>query len=331
MFERKPFANVFSVEQVFDVVRVHLPDRFDVVKRVSSFPSTGTVNRIRAMLEARRHQGDVNHVVGDVHFLALTLDPDRTVLTIHDCEFMERAGLVKRWIYLWLWLRLPVRRSRIVTVPTDAVAEDLARYVRFSAEKIHVIPDPVSPIFSGETRPFRQDEPVILQVGTRSNKNLERATRALEGLPCRLVVIGPLSRAQRTLLKDCHIRYEAHVDLPQQEVVRHYRDADLVLFASTKEGFGLPVVEAQAMGRPVVTSDRSPMSDVAGGAASLVDPLDVGSIRAGVRRIIEDRAYREKLVGAGLRNVERFSPETVSRAYASVYDEVVASSPRRRR
>jgi glycosyltransferase involved in cell wall biosynthesis len=330
MFERRPFPHQYSIEQVFDVVREHLPDRFDVVKVVAARHSTGTVNRVVSILDARRRQGDVNHIVGDVHFLALGLDPTRTVLTIHDAEFMERANAMKRWLYRWLWLRLPVRRSRVVVVPTEAVAEDLRRYVRFPAAKIRVIPDPVAPDFAEPSRPppTHADERRVLVVGTRSNKNLERSIRALEGMGVKLVVLGPLDDAQRTLLAERAVAFEEHAGVPRQTVVELYRSADLLLFPSTKEGFGVPIVEAQATGLPVVTSDLSPMRDVAGDGARVVDPFDVGSIREGVRRVLDDAAYRERLIESGRRNVVRFAPEAVAEAYATVYDEVLATTSR---
>jgi glycosyltransferase involved in cell wall biosynthesis len=329
LFHRKPTPHVFSIEQVFEVLRQRLPDRFDVAVAVSSWPSTGWIPRLRSMLEARRRQGDVNHVVGDVHFLALALDPARTVVTVHDCEFMERAGPLKRWIYLWLWLRLPVWRSGIVVVPTDAVRQDLERYVRFDPRKLRVVPDPVAPVFSPSPRPFHKDEPVILQVGTRRNKNLERVALALEGVPCRLVIIGPLSGDQRALLEGCTIRYESRSDLTEEEVADCYRRCDLMVFASTKEGFGLPVVEGQASGRPVVAGDRPPLPDVAGGAACLVDPFDVASIRAGILRVIEDAGYRDELVRSGLENVKRFDATAIAEQYAAVYDEILAAEAAR--
>jgi glycosyltransferase involved in cell wall biosynthesis len=327
MFERKPTPHVFSIEQVFEVVRAELPDRFDVRVAVSSWRSTGVIPRVRSVLEARGRQGDVNHVVGDVNYLDLLLRRDRTVVTIHDCEFLVRASAPKRWIYRWIWLRLPVWRARFVTVPTEDVRRDLERSVRFHPAKVRVIPDPVAPEFAPTERQFHGGRPVILQVGTRSNKNLERVAAALEGVPCHLVVLGPLSRAQRELLERCQVSYDASVDLSQEDVAGLYRECDLVVFASTKEGFGLPVVEAQASGRPVVASDRPPLTEVSGGAACFVDPLDVTSIRAGIRRVIDDEAYRARLVRDGLRNVSRFSAAAVAQRYASVYDEILSAVP----
>jgi len=330
LFSRKPTPHVYSIERVFDLIADRLPERFEPVKRVASYRSTGVIPRALAVLEARRRQGDLNHVVGDVNFLALLLRRERTIVTIHDCEFMERASPMKRWIYRWVWLELPARRAAMVIVPTHDVLEDLQRYTSVDPAKVRVIPMPVDPRFTPS--PMREDprEPVILQVGTRHNKNLEGVIRALEGMPCRLIVLGALTSTQRELLGRCGVRHEERVALPHDEVPRVYREADLVVFASTKEGFGLPIAEAQASGRPLVAGDRPPLPEVAGEGACLVDPLDVSSIRAGIRRVVEDAPYRRRLVEEGLRNVARFEAGRVADAHAALYDEVLASAAAQR-
>lgn len=329
LFSRKPTPEVFSIEQAFDLIAERLPEGFEPVKRVASYRSKGIVPRALAVLEARRRQGDLNHVVGDVNFLALLLRRDRTIVTIHDCEFMERAGPVKRSIYRWLWLELPARRAALVIVPTHDVLEDLQRHTSVDPAKVRVIPMPVDPRFGPS--PTRDDlsEPVLLQVGTRSNKNLERVIRALEGLHCRLIVLGALTTSQRELLARCGVRYDERVALPRDEVPAVYRECDVLVFASTKEGFGLPIAEAQASGRPVVAGDRPPLPEVAGEGACLVDPFDVEAIRAGITRVVQDAAYRGRLVQEGLRNAARFEAGKIAKAHAALYDEVLASLPAR--
>jgi glycosyltransferase involved in cell wall biosynthesis len=84
----------------------------------------------------------------------------------------------------------------------------------------------------------------------------------------------------------------------------------------------MPILEAQTVGRPVVTSNISSMPEVAGSAACLVDPYSVESIRAGVLRVIEDAEYRANLISAGFENTQRFKAETVARAYAELYAEL---------
>jgi glycosyltransferase involved in cell wall biosynthesis len=175
-------------------------------------------------------------------------------------------------------------------------------------------------------------QPVLLQVGTRPNKNLERVAVALRGIGCRLVVVGPLTPEQRQLLESSGVDVDERVDLADEEMVACYREADAVVFASTKEGFGLPVLEAQATGRPVITSLTSPLPEVSGGpaAACLVDPFDTTSIRAGIERVIGDAQYRSALVEAGLRNVQRYRVEPVADAFAQIYDEIAAAAGRQR-
>ena len=90
-------------------------------------------------------------------------------------------------------------------------------------------------------------------------------------------MIGRMSAAQVDAFVRHGVSYENHVDLPRAAVVEQYERCDLLAFASVYEGFGLPIVEAQAVGRPVVTSDLWSMPEVAGGAACLVDP---GAVRS---------------------------------------------------
>lgn len=96
-----------------------------------------------------------------------------------------------------------------------------------------------------------------------------------------------------------------------------------MLFPSTYEGFGLPIIEAQATGRPVLTSKLEPMSSVAGDAACLVDPYSVESIRAGVKKIIENESYRNELIEKGFKNVERFQLKNVTKQYIDLYQELI--------
>ena len=97
-----------------------------------------------------------------------------------------------------------------------------------------------------------------------------------------------------------------------------YRGARCLAYPSLYEGFGIPILEAMASGTPVVTSRGGATEEVAGGAAVLVDPLDVASIAAGIE---EAEARREELVPAGLARAREFSwPETARRT-VDVYRE----------
>jgi glycosyltransferase involved in cell wall biosynthesis len=85
----------------------------------------------------------------------------------------------------------------------------------------------------------------------------------------------------------------------------------------------MPIIEAQATGRVVLTSNCSSMPDVAGNGALLVDPLSIKSMREGLEKLISDAALREKLIQAGFENVKRFDCETISEQYYEVYSSLV--------
>jgi glycosyltransferase involved in cell wall biosynthesis len=104
-----------------------------------------------------------------------------------------------------------------------------------------------------------------------------------------------------------------------------YHEADILLFCSTIEGFGMPILEAQTVGRVVVTSNISSMPEVAGNGACLVDPLSISDIRNAIEWVCTSDDYRESLIQHGFENVKRFNPRTVARQYEAVYERVLNS------
>mgnify|MGYP002078337271 CR=1 FL=1 len=311
-----------SIERLFDSVRNELPP--DIACRTHVCPrfSKGVWPRIVNLLDARRHQSSVNHITGDSHYLALALEGRRTVLTIHDCASLERLRGFKRAVFKHFWYTLPVRRAAVVTVVSEATRRELLRHVACDERKVRVVANCVGGEFKPCPRPFNEAGPVLLQIGTAANKNLERVIEAIAGLVCRLNIIGSLSGSQRALLERFRTRFTNITQADGSQLLEAYHECDMLVFASTYEGFGLPIIEANAVGRPVVTGNILSMPEVAADAACLVDPLDVASIRVGIQRVWKDARYRDALVQAGYENVRRFEPRTVAAQYAAIYREL---------
>ena len=163
----------------------------------------------------------------------------------------------------------------------------------------------------------------MLFVGSTPNKNLERLIQAIEGITLRLEIVGQLSDEQQALLKKCHIDFHRSSGLGPEALLEKYIQCDLLAFPSTYEGFGLPIIEAQAIGRPVLTSNMAPMNEVSGSAACLVDPYSIDSIRAGVLKILNDGDYRNSIIVQGLDNAARYSLEKVADQYVALYRELL--------
>ncbi|MEM9886211.1 MAG: glycosyltransferase family 1 protein [Bacteroidota bacterium] len=321
-FHRKPEKyGSFSLEYIFKDVRARLKDKIEAIIAESKYTSRGLYPRVYNALEAAfRQGGDVNHITGDTHYVAIFLKKRKTILTVLDCGFMhqDRSNISKK-VYQWFWLKLPVARSRYVTAISKATKDDVVRFTNCDPGKVKIVPVAISPLYQAKPKPFNQKKPRLLHIGTNPNKNLVRLIEAIEGISCHLTIVGKLSQEYLDKLRQHQIEYSNVFNITDEEMVQQYEQCDILTFISTYEGFGMPIVEANAVERPVITGNLTSMPDVAGGAACLVDPFDVKAIRTGLERIIEDKEYREELILAGRKNKKRFDPDVIAGQYYDLY------------
>jgi glycosyltransferase involved in cell wall biosynthesis len=162
----------------------------------------------------------------------------------------------------------------------------------------------------------------LLFIGSTPNKNLPRVIEALKGIQCHLDIVGNIPDEQLVQLKEAAVSYSQSERLSEEALNQKFALADILLFPTLFEGFGLPILEAQQAGRPVLTSDLAPMNWVAGSGACLVDPTNVESIREGILKLLSEEAYRKELIMNGLINLERFSPKIISEQYLNIYESM---------
>jgi glycosyltransferase involved in cell wall biosynthesis len=322
-YQRRSRANAnYSLEFIFEDVRSRLKDQCEIELRIAPQLSNGLFPRLAIVADAWMRNRSLIHVTGDIDFAILGARRDSSILTVLDCGFVNRSRGLKRWILKKIWLDLPVRWTKFVTTISTAARDEIIELTNCDPEKVIVIPVAISSSFQHTPKPFNADRPRILLIGTAPNKNLAKTLDALAGLPCELTIVGVIGDAIRSKLRSYSLPFENLVNLSYPEVVAQYQRADLLCFASSYEGFGMPILEAQATGRPVITSNTSSMPEVAGDAAHLVDPFDVDSIRSGVLKVIEDREYRERLIQKGLENVKRYDPNRIAGQYLALYRRI---------
>jgi len=327
-YHRHPIEGTYSLERLFQDVRSALPDDIEYQISIARFESRGLWPRLYNTIEAIFRQSDVNHVTGDVHYLVCFLKKNRTLLTIADCVMLKRLKGMKKLLLFFFWYWLPEKRSALISVISESTKREVLKYLRCDPDKIRVVHCCVSHDFKPFPRVFDAKKPHILQVGTSETKNLLRVAEALKGITCHLQIVGRLSGVQEATLKRFGIEFSTFANISDQQLVEIYKQCDMVIFASTYEGFGLPILEANAVGRPVITGNILSMPEVAGNAACLVDPFNVESIRAGVLRVIKDTGYREQLIQNGFKNIEQFRPEIIAAQYVELYKELIGAKER---
>jgi len=323
---RKESVGYYSIERLFESLIPFFGQHFAVkIMRVPCH-SNGMLHCFRNLIFAARLRADVIHVTGDIYYCALAVRRRQCVLTMHDLCSVNRLTGLRKLILRLFWYSLPLRWTRYITAISEETRGELERQFGTAIGKIELIPNCVDEAFKcGQFSQHRPGRRQVLQIGTGMNKNLERVAAAVAGLSAHLRIIGRLSRDQITFLNSLDLDWSAVADLSTKELVDEYLNSDVLIFASIYEGFGLPIIEAQAIGVPVVTSDFAPMTDTAGDAALFVDPYDNHSIRTSLERLFSSRELSAGLVELGKKNVGRFDAKAVAGQYAAIYWRILGA------
>jgi glycosyltransferase involved in cell wall biosynthesis len=266
----------------------------------------------------------------------------RHVVTIHDLFFLKHPEFTQAEIrrdYVPL-VRLHVKRADGVICVSEHTASEARIVLDVPSSKIAVIPNGVDPAYR---EPISDDEVnavlarrrlprgALLYVGSdEKRKNLVNLAMAYMGLARGrhrvppLVLVGPGSHwAQGGVISGPQILATGYLETRE---IRALMAASLALvLPSLEEGFGLPVAEAMAAGLPVVCSKGSALEEVAGGAATLVNPMDAASIAKGMERLIEDREQAALQRQLGLEQSRKFDWGTAAAQTLEFYRRVLAS------
>ncbi len=289
------------------------------------YDSRGLFKRLANMWFARKNRGDINHITGDIHFLAFGLPRKKTILTIHDCGTVLRLKGLRLLIFTLLWMKWPCQWVSRISVISEKTRQDVLKLTGVNEEKISIIPNYIHKRFTPQAYSTGIEFSNILHIGTARHKNWIRLAQIMNGYPCTVTIIGRLKKEEILFLEKENLNYIHKYDLSEEELLEEYRKTHLVYFASTFEGFGMPILEAQSIGRPVITSNISPMKEVAGEGAALVNPYIQSEIRNKMINILLDVDMRNDLIQQGFENVKRFTPEVVAKEYMGLYELVMGN------
>lgn len=313
----------FSIGVVFDTIVNEIGINNQVIRTFLPYPNATIPSILKNGWFAKNEEKNnyINHITGDVHYLLWFLRRRKTIVTVHDIMYYHYLKGIKKKIWKLLYIT-PLKRAAHVTFISDFAYKQVSEVINLDMKKVHIIPNPVDSSFTYSPKEFNIKKPIILHIGTLERKNLERTIEALDGIDCHLRIIGELKEQTIDLLKRHHIEYSNGMNLTHEEIVTEYRNADIINFPSLFEGFGMPIIEGQATGRIVITSNLSPMKEVAGNGAILINPYSAEDIRNAYLSVIQNESIREQLINEGLKNIENYKVRKVVQQYTDLYKEI---------
>ncbi len=298
--------------------------------------------------EVVRHPPDVLFI--PAHVLPFVGPPHRlppSVVTVHDLgyhRFPQANSLFQR-IYLPWSTRWSAWAASALIAVSHATATDLQHYYNTPPQKIRVIHEATTePSGAWSAQEVRAHYPLpasyALYVGTlQPRKNLTRLLHAYHQLLQRsaigwdLVLAGARGRESATLeqvVVDLQLTTRVHFlgYVADEALPALYAGARFFCFPSLFEGFGLPILEAQTYGVPVMSANNSSLPEIAGDAAILIDPTDVDAMADAMLQLSQDEALRQRLIAAGYVNVKRFSWEKAAQETLAVLASVARRGKR---
>ena len=265
----------------------------------------------------------------------------KSIVTIHDLIFIRYPEYYKeadRRIYLRKFRHACNLADRIHAI-SQQTKNDIVEFFNIPERKIEVIYQSCNPMFyqkfSKEDKAevlekYKLPDQFLLSVGTvEKRKNLLNVLKALVANEIEIPLVVAGRKTNYMLEIDDFIQKHKGklkiyflTNTSDRELGILYQAADMLVYPSVFEGFGLPVIEAQASGCPVVTSRSSSMPEAGGKGAAYVNPVSEREIGNAIQKIMTDKEYRQSLIEEGRKNAERFTPEIYTQQMHKLYTRV---------
>lgn len=293
---------------------IHLPNNFHIKQLKSPFLWT----KFRLSLEIFLHKPDVLFVPSN--FLPW-IYPKKTVVTIHGVEYEHCPYAYSKFqlYYLRHGTKSALKNAYKIIAISENTKDNLIKFYGADPNKIHVICHGVNPQIIRQRKYPPFDEKYILYIGRiEKKKNIENIVKAFSifkdqyKMPYKLVLVGGEGHGFsdiKSLIDGSpwknDIMQTGYISVEEKD--SFFRHADMFLFPSFYEGFGMPVLEAQLREVPVITSNISALPEIAGEGALFVDPNNPEEIAKNIYKIASDQELRKSLIEKGILNSRKYS------------------------
>ena len=318
IFIQRNKAAGFSIDKVSRPIIENIEDKLEI-----TVPSRGAgvkdiLKNLWFVLK-NRHRGVIYHITGDIHYCLLSLIGARTVLTVHDTVTLDfnTTKNIKYYVKKFLWFTLPLKIADRVVCISEETKRQLEKYT--NRKDLIVIHNSVDQNIRTTSRKPITDKFNVLIIGTKKNKNIERVLEALSVYNCQVTIIGKLTDEQKNLINELGINLVNKFNLSDEELRQEYYKTDLVMFVSLFEGFGMPILEANKAGRPIICSTIPVLKEVGKNSALYVDPYDVKAIENGISKLISDSELQNELVTNGINNAKEHDISNIIRQWDKLY------------
>ena len=290
--------------------------------------------------DAQQINADIFHGLSGELPLKWTDKNIKKVVTIHDLIFLrfpQYYSFFDRKIHFWKFKKAAEQADLIIAI-SEQTKRDIIQFLKVPEEKIRVI-------YQGCHHPFKANqseeflisikekynlpERFILNVGTiEERKNLLNIVKAINGTEIPLIVIGKktkyFNKVQKFLKKN---KLESQVQLLEnvsmEELAAIYKLADIFVYPSLFEGFGIPVIEALFSETPVITSNVSCLPEAGGPDSVYIDPTNFQDIKAKINFLWDNKSERNRRARKGLEFVQKFEDQLIAKNLHTVYQELM--------
>ncbi len=303
----------------------HLPDNFEIKRLKWPFAMW---TQVRLSAEIIKNKPEVFFI--PVHVLPL-VHPKNSVVTIHGLEYEYYPEMypLNHLKYLRWSTKYALKNAQKIIVVSENTKNDLIKFYDANPEKIKVVYHGVNLLKSKSQLKSKKSEKYILFIGRlETKKNVDGLIKSFNLLkkkyqvPHKLVLTGTEGYGFKEIIKNVKnndIIFFGYV--PEKEKMLLLEKAEMFVFPSFYEGFGIPILEAQAAYCPVITSNISSMPEIAGNGAILIDPNNIEQIAGAMHKIIDDNEFGKRLIQEGYQNTKRFSWEKCAQETLKVLTE----------